>query len=60
MDLVATLPESADKAELLKTQQRLLDAYDQLANQYHQEKISNPDNSLVLGWSNHQTIKICE
>ena len=50
MDLVAALPDSDDKSELLETQQRLLDAYDQLADQYHKEKTSNPDNSLVLGW----------
>lgn len=49
MDLVAALPDGADKLELLETQQRLLDAYDQLADQYHKEKSSNPENSLVLG-----------
>lgn len=49
MDLVAALPDSPDKVELMETQQRLLEAYDELANQYHTEKLSNPDNSLVLG-----------
>lgn len=50
MDLVEGLPNgSAEKKELLATQQRLLDAYDGLANQYHTEKESNPNNSLVLG-----------
>ncbi len=49
MELVDALPEGPDKTELIETQQRLLEAYDQLANQYHAEKSLNPENSLVLG-----------
>jgi hypothetical protein len=49
MDLVAALPDGDDKTELLETRQLLLDVYDQLADQYHKEKSSNQDNSLVLG-----------
>lgn len=49
MDLVAALPESDDKTELIATQERLLQTYDELANQYHSEKASNTKNSLVLG-----------
>ena len=50
MDLVEQLPEgSIEQQELQATQTRLLQAYDQLANQYHSEKASNPQNSLVLG-----------
>ncbi|CAJ1933037.1 unnamed protein product [Cylindrotheca closterium] len=49
MDLVAALPDGADKTELVATQDRLLKAYDEMANYYHTEKANNPENSLVLG-----------
>jgi hypothetical protein len=50
MDLVEDLPDdSPDKKELVETQDRLLKAYDALANKYHTEKADNKSNSLVLG-----------
>lgn len=50
MELVHALPETDPlKPELLETQARLLALYDALANQYHSEKMENPQNSLVLG-----------
>ena len=49
MDLVEALPEGEEKTELVACQNRLLEAYDKLANQYHTEKVNNPENSLVLG-----------
>jgi len=50
MDLVSALPEDdPDKLELMETQERLLETYDTLANQYHTEKLDSPKNSLVLG-----------
>lgn len=49
MDLVEALPPGAEKDELVAVQNRLLKAYDVLANQYHTEKVNNPENSLVLG-----------
>lgn len=49
MDLIEELPESDEKSNLLNTQTRLCDMYASLSNQYHEEKLSNTDNSLVLG-----------
>lgn len=49
MDLVEALPAGPEKDELVEVQNRLLAAYDKLANHYHTEKVNNPDNSLVLG-----------
>ena len=49
MDLIDELPESQDKEKLLETQSRLCDIYASLSNLYHTEKLSNADNSLVLG-----------
>lgn len=49
MELVEQLPEGEEKTDLLAQQQRLLDAYDKLANKYHSEKATNANNSLVLG-----------
>lgn len=49
MDLVLALPDGPDKTELVETQNRLLKAYDEMANYYHTEKANNPENSLVLG-----------
>ena len=49
MDLVEALPDGEDKIELVETQERLLKAYDEMANYYHSEKANNPENSLVLG-----------
>jgi len=55
MDLVSALPEDdPDKLELMETQERLLETYDTLANQYHTEKLDSPKNSLVLGWNPSQ------
>ena len=50
MDLVEDMPDDEkEKKELQETVQRLLDAYDALSNKYHEEKVNNADNSLVLG-----------
>lgn len=49
MDLIETLPESEEKSKLSEMQSRLCDIYASLSNQYHEEKVSNADNSLVLG-----------
>lgn len=49
MDLIDQLPESREKSELIETQKRLCDVYDSLSHQYHEEKLSNAENSLVLG-----------
>ena len=49
MELIEQLPDGEEKSELLVQQQRLLDAYDELANKYHSEKAQNVNNSLVLG-----------
>ena len=49
IDLVKQLADSEEKKALEATIQRLLDAYDKLSNKYHEEKVNNADNSLVLG-----------
>ena len=50
MDLINDLPDSdEDKKELIEIQNRLIESYNSLASQYHQGKISNKNNSLVMG-----------
>jgi hypothetical protein len=49
MDLIDELPDSEEKSKLAEMQNHLCDVYASLSNQYHQEKVSNADNSLVLG-----------
>jgi len=49
IDLIDQLEESKEKSKLLEMQNRLCDSYASLSNQYHEEKVSNADNSLVLG-----------
>ena len=49
MSLIEELEESDEKDELKQIMTRLKKTYDQLASQYHDEKKSNKDNSLVLG-----------
>lgn len=49
MDLIDQLPDSEEKSKLSEMQKLLIDVYAFLSNQYHQEKVSNADNSLVLG-----------
>lgn len=54
MDLIKALPDdssSDDKKELLATQERLVESYNSLSQKYHTEKVDNPNNSLVLGWT---------
>ena len=50
MDLIDGLPnDCAQKSELQATSKRLIEMYDKLSLQYHTEKVSNSNNSLVLG-----------
>lgn len=50
MDLVEALLDTDEKkASLLELQQKLIEEYDILSNQYHTEKLTNTNNNLVLG-----------
>jgi len=50
MTLVDDLPEEEPmKASLQETVKRLVDKYDTLSNQYHEEKVNNESNSLAFG-----------
>jgi len=49
MDLIKELPDSEEKHNLMKTQDRLTEIYASLADMYHEEKGANEKNSLVMG-----------
>lgn len=50
MELVDALPDDEPlKASLQATVQRLVDMYETLSKQYHEEKASNESNSLAFG-----------
>ena len=47
--LMSELPEDGTaKADLMAQSRRLLDVYNELSNQYHNEKRGNKNNTLVL------------
>ena len=50
MDLICALSDSEpEKEKLIETQNELIGIYASLSNIYHEEKVSNENNSLVLG-----------
>lgn len=49
MDLIDGLEDGKEKEELKMMKDELIQAYDELSQKYHKEKLSNTDNSLVLG-----------
>jgi tRNA(Arg) A34 adenosine deaminase TadA len=49
MDLIDSLEDGKEKEELKMMKGELIQAYDELSQKYHKEKVSNIDNSLVLG-----------
>ena len=49
MDMIDGLGDSTEKSELLKRKEKLVSIYMDLANKYHEEKVANSNNSLVLG-----------
>ena len=49
-EIMQALPDTDEKkASLLELQQKLIEEYDILSNQYHTEKLTNTNNNLVLG-----------
>jgi tRNA(Arg) A34 adenosine deaminase TadA len=49
MDLIDNLEDGKEKEELTIMRDDLIQAYDELSKKYHEEKVLNTDNSLVLG-----------
>ncbi len=49
LDLINSLDSSEEKEALLESHNRLTSAYNKLSATYHENKISNPNNTLVLG-----------
>lgn len=49
MDLIDNLEDGKEKEELMRMKDDLIQAYDELSKKYHEEKVLNADNSLVLG-----------
>ncbi len=48
MDLIDELEDSKEKEDLVEIQNRLKDAYNQLSKRYHDEKVDNVNNNLVM------------
>lgn len=47
--LIEKLPDGSAKEDLVKRSRRLLEIYNSMSDQYHNEKGENENNSLVLG-----------
>ena len=49
MDLIDNLGDGKEKEELKAMKDDIIKSYDELSLKYHKEKLTNTDNSLVLG-----------